>query len=712
MNTKENKTEPKNIVTNRLIKEKSPYLLQHAHNPVDWYPWGDEAFQKAQKEDKPLFVSIGYSTCHWCHVMEEEAFSSEEIAGLLNAYFVPIKVDREERPDLDEIYMQAVMALTGSGGWPLNVFLTPEKKPFYGGTYFPVEDSWGRPGFKTLLLSIIKNWKSRRDKLVDTAQELTQALTKQKETKEGFSLTEEIFKSAYEDFSANFDERYGGFSDAPKFPSGHSLSFLLRYWKRSKEPKALEMVEKTLSAMAQGGMYDQLGGGFHRYSTDRQWRIPHFEKMLYDQAILAKAYIEAYQVTGKQEHAQTAKGIFEYVLRDVFSLEGGFYSAEDADSIEAESKRKTEGAFYLWTKDELTRILDKPFLDVICFYFGIEDSGNALSDPQGEFKNKNVFYIAHTIEETAAQFGKSPQEIKKTINEAKNKLFALRNKRPRPHRDDKILTDWNGLMISAFSIGARVLNEPAYLVQAEKAAQFILKNLQDKNGRLLHRYRDKEAGIPGMLDDYAFFIQGLLDLYEAGFKPEYLAHAKRFTQEMLELFWDTQDGGFFSTASDAERLFIRHKTAYDGAMPSGNSIAGLDLLRLARFFMDKELDKKAEAFFKAFSAEISRSPTACAQTLSALDFAFGPSKEIVIAGDGESEGTQQMIKAVYQRFMPNKILVFHPADKREATKIIKLIPFLENQIPLEHKATAYVCEKYTCKLPVTDLEKLKAELEK
>jgi uncharacterized protein YyaL (SSP411 family) len=705
---------PNQRYTNRLVKEKSPYLLQHANNPVDWYPWGSEAFEKAKKEDRPIFLSIGYSTCHWCHVMEEEAFSNPEIAQIMNKYFVSIKVDREERPDLDSIYMNAVMTLTGTGGWPLNIFLTPDLKPFYGGTYFPPEDRWGRAGFKSILNSIANNWQSRKDKILDSAGELVDILKKQLEIKaqETAPLDKMILKKAYEHFYASFDAQYGGFGSAPKFPSGHQLAFLLRYWKRTKEPKALEIVEKTLAEIAKGGIYDHIGGGFHRYSTDQKWLLPHFEKMLYDQAILSRAYLEAFQATGKKEYAIAAREIFEYVLRDMAYKEGGFYSAEDADSPSPENpKEKREGAFYLWSKDEILNILGKEDGGIICYYFGIEHEGNVLTDPTGEFKAKNILHVAYTLEETAGYFKKPLREIEKIIADAKRKLFIARSQRPGPHLDDKILVDWNGLMISSLAFASRVLNEHRYCKAAEKSVQFILKNLQDKNGRLLHRYRDGEAAIKAMLDDYAFFIQGLLDLYEASFNPEYLMHARRLTQGMLELFWDAQDGGFFSTASDAERLFIRHKTVYDGAMPSGNSIAGLDLLRLARFFMDKELDKKAEAFFKSFSTEISRAPTGCAQTLSALDFAFGPSKEIVIAGDSESQGTRQMIKAVYQRFMPNKVAVFYPADKQEAQKIQRLIPFLENLVPLENKATAYVCENYVCKLPVTSVEKLTAELE-
>ncbi len=707
--------------TNRLIQEKSPYLLQHAHNPVDWYPWGKEAFEKARQEDKPIFLSIGYSTCHWCHVMEEESFSNPDIASMMNKYFISIKVDREERPDLDSIYMQAVMALTGAGGWPLNVFLTPGLKPFYGGTYFPPEDRWGKPGLRTILNSIVQNWKNRREELVHSADILVNALSKQMETqaKETFSLGADTLSKAYEHFYSTFDSRYGGFGIAPKFPGGHALSFLIGYWKRSQEPKALEMVEVTLSSMAKGGMYDQIGGGFHRYSTDQQWRIPHFEKMLYDQAIISKAYLEAYQATGKSEYAETAKEIFEYVLRDMMHPEGGFYSAEDADSPSPENpKEKAEGAFYLWSKDEITHILGKEQAEIFSYYFGIEKDGNALPDPMGEFsatkrggRGKNILHIAQRINETSGRFKKSPEEIEKIIAVSRAKLFAARAKRPRPHLDDKILVDWNGLMISALSVGFRVLHEERLRQAAEKSAQFILTHLVTKEGKLLHRYRETDAAIDGMLDDYAFFIHGLLDLYEATFNPEYLKEAKRLTETLIRLFWDDLSGGFFFTTSDARELLVRRKELYDGAMPSGNSVAALDLIRLGRLLMDKELEARAELFFKSFSSEISQIPQAYPQALIALLFALGPSKEIAIVGKRESEDTKQIIDALYQRFIPNKVVAFRPTEELEAQDIISLVPFLKNQVPLEGKTTAYVCENYVCKLPTTNIKKLQEILD-
>ena len=673
--------------TNRLVNEKSPYLLQHAHNPVDWYPWGSEAFEKAKIEDKPIFLSIGYSTCHWCHVMEEESFSNPGIAEVMNKYFVAIKVDREERPDLDNIYMQAVMALTGSGGWPLNVFLTPDIKPFYGGTYFPPEDRWGRPGLPAVLNSVLKNWKNRRDELVRSADILVKALSKKEreQAQETFCLGADTLKKAYEHFYSTFDSRYGGFGIAPKFPSGHSLSFLLRVWKLFQEPKALEMVELTLSAMAKGGMYDQIGGGFSRYSTDQKWRVPHFEKKLYDQAILSKAYLEAYQATGKEEFAQTAREIFEYVLRDMASSFGGFYSAEDADSPSPENpEEKKEGAFYLWDRDEIVSILGKAQAEIFSRYYAFEG-----------FDGKNIIYATGESKDT--------QELK----DLKIKLLEARLKRPRPHLDDKILVDWNGLMISGLAFGSRVLNQPRYLRAAEKSAQFILKNISRKDGRLLHRYRDSESAIDASIEDYAFLICGLIDLYEASFNHQYLKEAKRLTDDMLRLFWDNSDGGFYFSGETAEKLLIRQKEIYDGAMPSGNSVAALDLIRLGRLTMDKEYEKKAELIFKSFSSEISRMPHAYPQALIAMYFALGPSREITIAGNIESEDTRQMIGMLYQRFIPNKVVALRPTQGPEAQDIIGFVPFLKNQTPWEGKATAYVCENYVCKLPAANIKKLR-----
>jgi uncharacterized protein len=666
--------------TNRLIHEKSPYLLQHAHNPVNWYPWGEEAVKKAKAEDKPIFLSVGYSTCHWCHVMEDESFSSPEIAKIMNDNFVSIKVDREERPDVDNIYMQAVMAMTGSGGWPMTVFLTQDLKPFYGGTYFPPDDRWGRPGLVSVLNGIAAKWKTSRSEILKSGDSLAQAIhaQSQKGVAAAANLDESVLKKGFEQFKSRFDSRFGGFGGAPKFPSSHNLLFLLRYWKRTGNSEALQMVEKTLQEIAKGGIHDHIGGGFHRYSTDARWHVPHFEKMLYDQAILARAYLETYQATGKKEYAETARDIFEYVLRDMTDKGGAFYSAEDADSPDPKNpSKKVEGAFYAWEKSEIEKILTKEEAKIFFSHYGVDE----------------VLYATQT-----------PSEVTKSIRQ---KLFEARNERPRPHLDDKILTDWNGLMISSLAFGSRVLNEPRYADAARKAADFIMNNMKRKDGRLLHRYRDGEASIPGFIEDYAFFSHGLFDLYEATFDPKYLEESQRVTKEMARLFWDDLQGGFFFTANDSEKLIARTKELYDGAIPSGNSIAVLSLLRVGGLTMDRELETRARHALDAFSSDIVQYPSAYPQTLTALDFAIGPSREIVIAGNENDPTVQAMIRETYSRFMPNKVVILHPPEGTFSEMIEKLSPFLKNQNVINGKPTAYVCKNYVCNLPTTDLAKLK-----
>ena len=719
--------------TNRLVREKSPYLLQHAHNPVDWYPWGEEAFRKAKSENKPIFLSIGYSTCHWCHVMEEESFVNPDIAKVLNDYFVSIKVDREERPDVDHVFMQTVMAMTGAGGWPMSIFLTPDLKPFYGGTYFPPTDRWGRPGFITLLNAIRKKWVTEHDQILKSGEDITQALSEEtaRKTKgERVVLNENTLKTAYEQLGSRFDSSTGGFSDAPKFPQGHILSFLLRYWKRTSEADALEMVEKTLGKMAKGGIYDQLAGGFHRYSTDSEWRVPHFEKMLYDQAILAKAYLEAYQATRKEIYAQVAREIFDYVLRDMTDPKGGFYSAEDADSAvnPAALNQKSEGAFYIWSQDEIEKHLGREHARIFNFYFGVLPEGNAVQDPHGEFKRKNILYQDHSIAETVQEFEKSPPEISGILEDSKKKLIAVRNQRPRPHLDDKVLTDWNGLMISALAFGSRVLNEPRYQDAAKKASDFILAEMipppafgpkgqsahgryadggmKNKNGRLMHRYREGDVSIPAFLEDYAFFIHGLLDLYEATFDVRYLEEAKFLAAEMIRLFWDESENGFFLTGTDAEQLIPRAKEVYDGAIPSGNSVAVLSLLRLEHLTMDPKWDDYAQKTLNAFSNQIASYPSAFGQMMLALDFALGPAREIIIAGKEGDPEIKKIAKHIYSRFIPNKVTVFHPVSGTDKDKIEQISPFLKSQVPLDGRVTVYVCKNHVCALPVNEISKL------
>ncbi len=668
--------------SNRLAGEKSPYLLQHADNPVDWYPWGDEAFAAAREQDKPIFLSIGYSSCHWCHVMEHESFEDEAVARLLNEHFISIKVDREERPDIDNIYMKVCQAMTGAGGWPLTIFMTPGGKPFFAGTYFPKQSKYGRPGMLELVPHMASLWKNDRGRLEQIGDHAAAALESFAFTGDERVLSEKLLTTAYSRLEASYDEVHGGFGGAPKFPTPHQLSLLLRYWDRTGDARALEIVGTTLRKMYGGGIYDHLGKGFHRYSTDPVWLVPHFEKMLYDQAMLAIAYLETHQATGNAFYGAVAEEIFEYVLRDLASPEGGFYSAEDADS-EGE-----EGTFYVWTKDEIIEALGEADSRVFCERYGVTGSGN--------FEGKNVLHISS---ETGADEG--------SLGTMKEKLFALRAKRPRPMLDDKILTDWNGLMIAALARGARVTGKPEYAAAAEKAAGFILGGMRTSQGRLLHRYRDGESAIPGYLDDYAFLIWGLIELYEATFDAKWLSEALVLTGGMLELFGDSKEGrgGLFFTGSDAEKLIVRTKETYDGAVPSGNSVAALALLRLGRMTGRSELESAADALMEEFSGQLSGSPTAYTQMLIALDFALGPGREYVIAGGRTADDTESMIRLLAGRFMPRAVTLFRPADD-DAGPIIGLAPMLEGMAAVDGKPTAYICENFRCSAPAVGFEEL------
>ncbi|MBI2104381.1 MAG: thioredoxin domain-containing protein [Candidatus Omnitrophica bacterium] len=681
---------------NRLLHEKSPYLLQHAYNPVNWYPWGSEAFAKAKREDKPVFLSVGYSTCYWCHVMEQESFDKPEVAQLMNDTVVAIKVDREERPDLDAIYMNAVMAMTGSGGWPMTVFLTHDGKPFWGGTYFPAEDRWGRPGLKSILRSISEAWRTKRADILSSSQQLTRAIQESARTGSSTQLTTGVLEQATGQLAQQFDATYGGFGSAPKFPRSHTSSFLLRAWTRTKDPQTLAMVETTLDAMARGGMHDHVGGGFHRYSTDRTWLVPHFEKMLYDQALLARTYLEAHQVTGEARYAEVARDIFTYVLRDMRDATGAFHSAEDAGEV------GKEGEYYVWTPQEIDTALSPEEAALVKRFYGVTPGGN--------FENgTTILSISTPLDAFATQQQRPVDEVRRQLEAARAKLLAVRSQRTRPHRDDKVLTDWNGLLIGSLAYGARALNEPRYAQAAREAATFLLERLQ-RNGRLLHRYREGEASIPAFLDDYAFLAWGLTDLYEATGEARWLAEAKRLTQEMVRLFWDDKAGGFFFSGDQNERLIAQTKELYDGALPSGNSVAALDLVRLGQLTMDKELQDHAERLVRTFSGQANQAPSAFPQFLIALDVWLGPSQEIVIAGDPASADTQQMLRAVYGRFLPRAVLAVQPANDASGA-VEALIPFIKEQRPLQGKATAYVCKNYVCNLPTTDVAKLTALLD-
>ncbi|MEK7872147.1 MAG: thioredoxin domain-containing protein, partial [Nitrospirota bacterium] len=686
-------------VRNLLRFEKSPYLLQHADNPVGWHPWGEEAFGRAREENKPIFLSIGYSTCHWCHVMEHESFEDTEVARLMNDAFVSIKVDREERPDIDSVYMAICQMMTGSGGWPLNIILTPDKKPFYAATYIPKEGRFQHTGMLELIPLIKEVWEKRHEEVLRSAEQITSALQQASGDSQGTGLDESTLTIAYEQLSQRFDEQYGGFGTAPKFPTPHNLLFLLRYWRRSRNKKALDMAEKTLYSMRNGGIYDHVGFGFHRYSTDREWLVPHFEKMLYDQAMLAIAYTEAYQATGKDEYKKTATEIFSYILRDMTSPSGGFYSAEDADS-EGE-----EGRFYVWTGDEVRQLVGEKEAEIIIRAFNIENDGNFREQAAGEKSGKNILHLKKSLSEIASDLKIPEKDLRTKLDEATRKLFTSRERRIRPHKDDKILTDWNGLMIAALAKGAQAFDEPKYAEAAIQALNFILNNMRRPDGRLLHRYRDGQSLIPAYLDDYAFLTWGILELYEATFDPSYIKTALTLNQDLLSHFWDESRGGFYFTSDDSEELFTRPKEIYDGATPSGNSVAILNMLRLGRIIADSTLEERAAKIGSAFSRNIRQMPSAYTQFLVGLDFALGPSHEVVIAGGSGKQDTRAMLNALRREFLPNKILLFRPTEV-EAPDISRLAPFTKDMSAIDGKATAYVCTNYSCKAPTTEIKKI------
>ncbi len=684
---------------NHLINEASPYLRQHAHNQVDWYPWGPEAFERAQRENKPIFLSIGYSTCHWCHVMAHESFEHPEVARLMNEAFVSIKVDREERPDIDNVYMSACQVMTGSGGWPLSIIITPDKKPFFAATYIPREGRFGLIGMMELIPHIRELWATRRGEALSLSNEIAAVLQQTSQDTPGEYLDEATLELTYEQLAKRFDGQHAGFSSAPKFPTPHNLLFLLRYWKRGGNKAALDMVEKTLQAMRRGGIYDHVGFGFHRYSTDSQWLVPHFEKMLYDQAMLAMAYTEAYQATGKEDYGKTAREIFTYVLRDMTAPEGGFCSAEDADS-EGE-----EGKFYLWTQEEVRQALGNEEANFVAKVFNIEKDGNFLEQATRRKSGVNILHLRKALGELASDLNLSQQDLQAHLELIRQKLFAYREKRVHPMKDDKILTDWNGLMIAALAKGAQAFDEPEYAEAACRAADFILGNMRKPDGRLLHRYRDGQAGVEANLDDYAFLVWGLIELYEAIFDARHLEVALELTSDMVRHFWDEDGGGLYLTPDDGESLFVRKKEIYDGAIPSGNSVAMLNLLRLGRMTATSGLEEKAARIGSAFSGSVKQSPSAHTQLMVALDFGIGPCYEVVIAGKAQAEDTKAMVKALRTRFLPNKVVLLN-SDEQESPELAQLAEFTKNQSSIGGRATAYVCLNYNCKLPTTDVSKM------
>ncbi len=684
---------------NFLIDEKSPYLLQHAYNPVQWYPWSEKAFERSRAENKPIFLSIGYSTCHWCHVMEKESFEDPEVARLMNATFVCIKVDREERPDIDSVYMAVCQAITGRGGWPLTILMTPDKEPFFAATYIPKKSRFGNPGMLDLIPHIANVWKQQHEDVLQTARELKAVFSpemKQVSAKStGIELNEKILHSGYSQLLSAFDWQAGGFGRAPKFPSPHNLTFLFRYWHRTGKLEALQMVTKTLDGMRRGGIYDHVGFGFHRYSTDGQWLVPHFEKMLYDQAMLIMAYTEGFQVTGIADHRQVAAEIIEYVLRDMCSAEGAFYCAEDADS------EGVEGKFYLWKKEEIYNILSPGAADLVYKVYDVSSEGNYREEISGIPTRQNILHLERPMQEVAQELGFSLDELKAKLETSRKMLFAEREKRVHPSKDDKVLTDWNGLMIAALCKASRAFERPDYAQAASRAADFILEHMSSHDGRLLHRYRDGDASIPGFLEDYAFLVWGLIELYQATFKKKYLEHALRLNTLQIKDFMDNE-GGFFHTANDSEILLFRNKDLYDGAMPSGNSVSVLNLLRLSRLTGDTHLEEKAYASMEAFSGQIDSMPMAYSQFLHALDFVVGAAYEVVIAGDPDDANTREMISIAGRSFLPNMVLLLQGKDNIE-----ELAPYAKDMPAADGSATVYICQGYSCSKPITSIASFK-----
>ena len=680
---------------NRLALEKSPYLLQHADNPVDWYPWGEEAFARARAEDKPIFLSIGYSTCHWCHVMEHESFEDSTVAALMNEAFVNVKVDREERPDIDNIYMTLCQMFTGRGGWPLTIIMTPDGEAFFAATYVPKEGRYGSAGMMDLIPQVVDYWANKRPELLASANQATEnlrAFTNKAAATE--TLGSGVLGDAYTNFKARFDSQFGGFGDAPKFPTPHNLLFLLRYWKRSGDEQALFMVEKTLDEMARGGIYDHVGFGFHRYSTDQKWFAPHFEKMLYDQALLVITYTETYLATGNRDYRRTAEEIMSYVLRDMTDSRGGFYSAEDADS------EGIEGKFYLWTEADVRALLDKDDAELVIDVYGMTEQGNFHEDIAGA----NIPHLQKPLDAVAGERGVTEEELRERLGKIRARMFEAREQRIHPHKDDKVLTDWNGLMIAAAAIAGRALDEPRYTKAAKDAAAFVLDELREDNGRLLHRYRDGEAAIAGNVDDYAFLTWGLLELYQTTFDIDYLVTALELEKDLYERFWDAEHGGYFFTPSDGEELLVRTKEVYDGAVPSGNSVAMLNLTRLGRITASTALEQRADEIGRAFYNDVTKAPHAFTALLMALDFGVGPSYEVVIVGTADANDTKDMQRALDQVYVPNKVVVLKPS--RGGDDIGKLASYTKTQSAIEGRATAYVCMNYACDLPTTDVGKM------
>lgn len=681
---------------NKLISEKSPYLLQHAFNPVDWYPWSGNAFNMAAKLNKPIFLSIGYSTCHWCHVMENESFEDEYVASLLNEHFISIKVDREERPDIDNIYMKVCQMVTGRGGWPLTILMTPDKKPFYAGTYFPKESKFGRIGIIDLLTQTNNLWVNKPEEILRATGEIFNGILRISENKNSGEIDHSIFSKAFSELQNQYDDIHGGFGSQPKFPIPHNLFFLLRQCRKGFSEDAYPIVEKTLEAMHKGGIYDHIGYGFHRYSTDREWLLPHFEKMLYDQALVAMVYTEAYQYSKNVLFKNIAEEIYEYVLRDMTSHQGGFFSAEDADS------EGVEGKFYTLSSGELKHVLDKNDADLFMLTYNISEEGNFIDETAHEKSGLNIPHITKSISEIAKEHHYNNQLLIDKLSVIKKKLFHYRETRVHPLKDEKILTDWNGLMIASLAKASVVFGNQKLQDAAVVSAEFILRNMITKDGLLLHRYKDGSTEINANADDYAFCTWGLLELYESTFDSKYLEAAVSLTEKFILHFWDNVDGGFYFTPDFGEKLLVRSKEIYDGAVPSANSVALSNLIKLSRITALTKYEDYAHMISKAFAGDISRMPSVYTQFLCGYDYSTSPSIEILVAGKRDSKDTKEMISAINSCFIPNKIVLFLPADENN-NSIYKLAPYTKKYKMLDGKATAFVCRDYECSIPTTDI---------
>jgi uncharacterized protein YyaL (SSP411 family) len=675
--------------TNHLINETSPYLLQHAHNPVDWYPWGEEAFAKAKAEDKPVLVSIGYSACHWCHVMEHESFEDEETARLMNEHFVNIKVDMEERPDVDQIYMTFVQLTTGRGGWPMNVFMTADKLPFFGGTYFPPVSRYNMPGFTQILVSVAEAYRDKRDELMHSANDILGEMRRVGLSEfSPVGLSVEQLDTAFNSFARTFDAVNGGFGGAPKFPPSMSLEFLLRYYKRTGSENALDIVKKTAEKMAYGGICDQLGGGFHRYAVDSVWLVPHFEKMLYDNAQLIRVYLHLYQITKDELYKRVAAETLAYVMREMLDVKGAFYSTQDADS------EGVEGKFFVWTPEEIEEILGEKDAQIFSFFYDVSEEGN--------FEEKNILNMKVSPAETAKLFKLTENELHEILSRGRERLFATREKRIKPFRDEKVLTAWNGLMLAAFAEAAAVLDREDLLDVAKRNADFVLENLQ-KDGRLLRTWKDGEAKLNAYLEDYANFADGLLELYQASGETRYLKEAKRLADVMVTEFWDEERGGFFFTSNDHEELLVRTKDYTDNASPSGNSAAADVFLKLSKLVGDERYERFAVTVLRLTAAQIGRYPQGFGRALSAIEFYMSKVKEIVIIGE-KGSGLE---KAIFREFLPGKVVVLSENAEADA----EFIPLLQDRGMIEGKPTAYVCEDFVCQRPVTTADELKDQLD-